>query len=102
MSAWNLSGEKSQVAMPMGTRAEVVGVPALILRAGYTGDLGYEVFVEPRYAEKLWDAAMELSDEFKMRPSGLLALDQARIEAGLLSIEADFRRRRQSSSGSAG
>ncbi len=72
------------------TRAEVVGVPALILRAGYTGDLGYEVFVEPRYAEKLWDAAMELSDEFKTRPSGLLALDQARIEAGLLSIEADF------------
>jgi aminomethyltransferase len=72
------------------TTAEVAGIPATILRAGYTGDLGYEVFVEPQHAEKLWDAVMELSGDYKMRPSGLLALDQARIEAGLLMIDADF------------
>jgi aminomethyltransferase len=72
------------------THAEVAGVPALILRAGYTGDLGFEIFIEPQHAEKLWDAVMELSGDYKMRPSGLLALDQARIEAGLLQIDADF------------
>ena len=62
----------------------------MILRAGYTGDLGYEIFIEPQHAEKLWDAAMDLGDDYKMRPAGLLALDQARIEAGLLQIDADF------------
>jgi aminomethyltransferase len=70
--------------------AEVAGIPATILRAGYTGDLGYEVFIEPQHAEKLWDSLMELSGDYKMRPFGLLALDQARIEAGLLQIDADF------------
>jgi aminomethyltransferase len=70
--------------------AEVAGIPATILRAGYTGDLGYEIFIEPQHAEKLWDSVMELSGDYKMRPFGLMALDQARIEAGLLQIDADF------------
>ena len=72
------------------TDGQVAGLPALISRTGYTGDLGYEVFVEPPHAEKLWDSMMEISDDHQMRPAGEVALDQVRIEAGLLLIDADF------------
>jgi aminomethyltransferase len=72
------------------TDAEVAGAPALISRTGYTGDLGYEVFIKPQDAERLWDSLMELSDAYKLRPCGILALNETRIEAGLLQIEADF------------
>jgi aminomethyltransferase len=72
------------------TDAEVAGAPALISRTGYTGDLGYEIFVQPQHGERLWDAAMELRDAYKLHPAGLLALNETRIEAGLLQIDADF------------
>jgi aminomethyltransferase len=72
------------------TDAEVAGAPAMIARTGYTGDLGYEIFVKPQDVEKLWDAAMALHDPYKLRPAGLLALNETRIEAGLLQIDADF------------
>ncbi len=70
--------------------AELAGAPALISRTGYTGDLGYEIFVEPQHAESVWDAVMELRNAYKLRPAGLLALNEARLEAGLLQIDADF------------
>jgi len=69
---------------------KVAGAPALISRTGYTGDLGYEVFVGPDDAERLWDAMMEVGGEFQMLPAGLATLDLVRIEAGLLGIDADF------------
>lgn len=72
------------------TRADVSGAPALISRTGYTGDLGFEIFVRAEDAEKIWDSAMELSPDYKLRPCGLIALDMARIEAGLLQIDAEF------------
>ncbi len=72
------------------TDAEVAGAPALISRTGYTGDLGFVIFIEPQHAEKLWDSVMELSDAYKLRPAGLLALNETRIEAGLLQIGAEF------------
>jgi aminomethyltransferase len=72
------------------TETEVAGVPAIISRTGYTGDLGYEVFVQPHNAETLWDAMMEIAEDYQMRPAGGVALDMARIEAGLLLIDADF------------
>jgi aminomethyltransferase len=72
------------------TDAEVAGAPALISRTGYTGDLGFEIFIRPQDAERLWDSVMELADAYKLRPAGLLALNEARIEAGLLQIDADF------------
>jgi aminomethyltransferase len=72
------------------TDAEVAGAPALISRTGYTGDLGYEIFIEPKDAERLWDSVMELHDPYKLRPAGLLALNEARLEAGLLQIGAEF------------
>lgn len=72
------------------TQSEVAGMPALISRTGYTGDLGFEVFVRPPDAGKLWDTIMEIGDDHKVRPAGSVALEMARIEAGLLLLDADF------------
>jgi aminomethyltransferase len=71
-------------------RATVGGIPADVTRTGYTGDLGYEIWVEAQEAIPLWDALMEAGAPYKMRPSGTVALEIARIEAGLLLIEVDF------------
>ena len=69
---------------------ELAGVPVRISRTGYTGDLGYELFVEARYAERLWDAIAETGKAYDLQPAGTVALDVVRIEAGLLLIEVDF------------
>ena len=69
---------------------KVAGVPARISRTGYTGDLGYEIFVDPRDAQTLWDGLMDRGPAYDLRPAGNLALDMARIEAGLLLIDVDF------------
>jgi len=68
----------------------VGGAPATISRTGYTGDLGYEIFVEAPKAEQLWDALAEKGPDYKMQPTGMIALDMARIEAGMLLVEVDF------------
>lgn len=72
------------------TNGQIDGFDAMISRTGYTGDLGYELWVEPKYALKLWDAVMEAGRGHGITPSGLDALDIARIEAGLLLIEVDY------------
>jgi aminomethyltransferase len=72
------------------TESSVAGAPAVISRTGYTGDLGYEIFVEPQHAEKLWDAMTEIGEDHQMLPAGEVALNQTRIEAGLILIDADF------------
>jgi aminomethyltransferase len=72
------------------TDADVSGAPVLISRTGYTGDLGFEIFARPGDAGRLWDSAMALAPDYKMRPCGLIAMDMARIEAGLLQIDAEF------------
>lgn len=69
---------------------EVAGIPAAISRTGYTGDLGYEIFVEAAGAEALWDALIDTGRSYGLHPAGNTALDMVRIEAGLLLIEADF------------
>ena len=69
---------------------KVAGVPVRIGRNGYTGDLGYELFMDARDALPLWDALMEKSDAYKLRPAGHIALDMVRIEAGLVLIDAEF------------
>lgn len=71
-------------------QGEVAGAPALISRTGYTGDLGYELFVRPGDAGKLWDSIVAIGHEYKLRPVGTVALELARIEAGLLALGADF------------
>jgi aminomethyltransferase len=72
------------------TKAHIAGIPATISRTGYTGDLGYEIWVEPPYAERLWDVLMEAGQAYRLRAVGNVALDMARIEAGLLLINVDF------------
>jgi aminomethyltransferase len=72
------------------TNGEIAGVPVEISRTGYTGDLGYEIWVPSEQAIKIWDALMEAGRAFDIHPAGMLALDVARVEAGLLLIEIDF------------
>ncbi len=69
---------------------KVAGAPAQISRTGYTGDLGYEIFVDPGDAETVWDALLDAGASYSLRPAGNIALDIARIEAGLLLIDVDF------------
>ena len=66
------------------------GVKVEISRTGYTGDLGYEIWMPAKDAVKVWDALMKGGKPFDIKPAGMLALDVARIEAGLLLIEVDF------------
>jgi aminomethyltransferase len=72
------------------TKAAIAGVPVEISRTGYTGDLGYEIWVEIDQALKIWDVLIDRGRPFEIKPAGMLALDVARIEAGLLLIEVDF------------
>jgi glycine cleavage system T protein (aminomethyltransferase) len=72
------------------TRGSIAGVPVEISRTGYTGDLGYEIWIPWGDAVKVWDALMENGRPFDIHPTGMLALDIARIEAGLILIEVDY------------
>ena len=72
------------------TTAQIAGVPVEISRTGYTGDLGYEIWIPSDGATVVWDALMETGRAFDVHPTGMLALDVARIEAGLLLIDVDF------------
>ena len=72
------------------TRGKIAGVPVDISRTGYTGDLGYEVWAPWNDAVKVWDALMDTGRRFDIHAAGMLALDVARVEAGLLLIEVDY------------
>ena len=72
------------------TSGKIAGVPVDISRTGYTGDLGYEIWVAWSDAVKVWDALMEKGKQFDIHAAGMLALDVARVEAGLLLIEVDY------------
>ena len=72
------------------TKGTIRGIPVEISRTGYTGDLGYEVWMSVDRALDIWDALMEAGRPFDIKPAGMLALDVARIEAGLLLIDIDF------------
>jgi aminomethyltransferase len=68
----------------------IAGIPVEISRTGYTGDLGYEIWMAARDAVRVWDTLMECGKPFDIKPTGMLALDVARVEAGLLLIDVDF------------
>jgi aminomethyltransferase len=72
------------------TRGTLAGVPVDLSRTGYTGDLGYEIWIPWNDAMKVWDALMEAGRSFDIHAAGMLALDIARIEAGLILIEVDY------------
>ncbi|MEO2005338.1 MAG: aminomethyltransferase family protein [Candidatus Poribacteria bacterium] len=69
---------------------ELAGTPVRISRTGYTGDLGYEIFLEERFAEQVWDAIAETGKAYGLQPAGSVALDVVRVEAGLLLIDVDY------------
>jgi aminomethyltransferase len=72
------------------TSGSIAGVPVDISRTGYTGDLGYEIWIPWDDSLRVWDALVAAGTSFDIRPTGMLALDVARIEAGLLLIDVDF------------
>jgi aminomethyltransferase len=74
----------------IGRIGGVAGIPVLVSRTGYTGELGYEVFCHPKNAPAVWDAIMEAGKPLGLQPFGFDALDMVRIEAGLVFGGHDF------------
>ena len=72
------------------TPAVARGIAIAISRTGYTGDLGYEIWLDRAHALALWDALIEVGTPYGITPCGILALDLARIEAGLMLLEVDY------------
>lgn len=66
------------------------GIPVVISRTGYTGDLGYEIFVPFEMALPLYDLLIEAGRPYGITPAGNLALDMTRIEAGYVMLEIDY------------
>ncbi|MBI3670102.1 MAG: aminomethyl transferase family protein [Acidobacteria bacterium] len=72
------------------TQGKIAGIPVDISRTGYTGDLGYEIWIPWNDAVRVWDELMLEGRRFDIHPAGMIALDIARIEAGLLLIDVDY------------
>jgi aminomethyltransferase len=68
----------------------VAGIEIDVTRTGYTGDLGYELWVDAGSAPALWDAVIAAGADHGLRPVGIRAMDVARVEAGLVLIEVDY------------
>ena len=76
---------------PFGIRTFAFdGVILMVSRTGFTGDLGYELWIEPDKAESLWDKLFAAGKNFGIKPIGGAALELARIEAGFLQAGTDF------------
>ena len=71
-------------------QTRVRDIPVTISRTGYTGDLGYEIWVDADRAPPLWDALIETGANYGIAPCGIWAMDTARIEAGLLMLDVDY------------
>lgn len=73
----------------------IADCPVMISRTGYTGDLGYELWLaaEPAVAGRVWDALVAAGRSYGLQPAGIWALDVARIEAGLIMLDVDSRPR---------
>ncbi|HEY7167756.1 MAG TPA: aminomethyltransferase family protein [Candidatus Binatia bacterium] len=66
------------------------GIPVVVSRTGYTGDLGYEIWLAAQDAERIWDIVTVHGRPFGIKPAGMLALDVARLEAGFILLEVDY------------
>ena len=69
---------------------KLAGVPVTISRTGYTGDLGYEIWMPAAKALIVWDALIDAGRDYGIVPCGILAMDMARVEAGLFMIDVDY------------
>ncbi|HEY0303566.1 MAG TPA: aminomethyltransferase family protein, partial [Longimicrobiales bacterium] len=65
-------------------------VPVTVTRTGYTGDLGYEIWIDNKYALPLWDLLIDVGADYGILPAGLVALDVSRNEAGLILLDVDY------------
>lgn len=83
-------GELERLKFFRFTIADVGQAQAMISRTGYTGDLGYELWVPVARAEEVWDRLMEAGKAYGITPAGMLALDMARLEAGFILLEVDY------------
>ena len=72
------------------THTSINEVPVTISRTGYTGDLGYEIWVDGEQAVAVWDALTSAGSRYGITPAGIWALDLARIEAGLVMLDVDY------------
>ena len=70
--------------------SRIGGVAVDVSRTGYTGDLGYEVWIPTESAVAVWDALVAAGPAYGLRPAGMLALDVVRLEAGLVMLEVDY------------
>jgi aminomethyltransferase len=66
------------------------GTPVTVSRTGYTGDLGYEIWVDASRALEVWDTLVRAGAPYGLTPAGIWALDLARIEAGLVMLDVDY------------
>ena len=69
---------------------KIGGVEVTISRTGYTGDLGYEIWMDAKDALPIWDKLMEVGGDYGIAPVGILAMDMARVEAGLFMLDVDY------------
>jgi aminomethyltransferase len=83
-------GELEWFRFAVGRIGSFEGVPVVVSRTGYTGELGYEIFCHPKDALAIFDAVWEAGQKYGLKPMGLEALDMVRIEAGLVFAHYDF------------
>jgi aminomethyltransferase len=74
----------------IGRIGDFDGVPIVVSRTGYTGELGYEIWCHPKDAPEVWDAVWDSGEPHKLTPLGLDALDMLRIESGLIFAGHEF------------
>ena len=70
--------------------SQIAGVAIDVSRTGYTGDLGYELWIPADAASDVWDQLFAVGKAYAIRPAGMLALDVVRLEAGLVLLEVDY------------
>ena len=68
----------------------IQGIDVDVTRTGYTGDLGYEIWIPVEGALAVWDHLFEVGADYGIRPAGIQALDICRLEASLILIEAEY------------
>ncbi len=69
---------------------KLAGADVDVSRTGYTGDLGYELWIPAEAAAEVWDALFAAGQAYAIRPAGMYALDVTRLEAGLIMLEVDY------------
>lgn len=85
-----LTGDVADLPYFRFRKTTLRGTPVTISRTGYTGDLGYEIWMDASKAVAVWDTLMDVGLGYGITPAGIWALDIARIEAGLIMLDVDY------------